>query len=547
MIRKFLTKFLSLDDYLDFKTFDNFEEKNISELEDENGLKIFFNVYIPEFQLDYVLENMDETFIPLYWPHSLYYERNGKIVDNFKSFSLFDLKEFNEYNIFPYDVDYIGIYSDVLSKPIARIRLNKTNFDTRKYRVGLMSDIHYNDTTIDGDVNTYSDDGSEYTSDIKNALDYYKNNEEIEFVCASGDVSTDSVKHLLNFKLMLNENAKDTKFYSCFGNHDFKCTVYELDNTNLSGYNGYELDIADKNRLNIWNSIITPNDSKYELHFEDPTSDFGKTSYWFEVPIEGTDKSDIYVFLSVNYGYGNHTSTANKTLTIDDEGVDQLVDYVGFMPSSYNLQFYSNSSLLWLKSVLEQFSNKRVFVFTHQFFSHKAGNYNGTDDYYNYASDSWRITPTSAYCLCGIQFEFLNKLNNEHPNSIWFTGHSHYKWAWQKFDKYINITNKEFDYYNPDGEGFVQNKRYLKRYDENNNETVITENTAYNVHIPSTCRPLPLEITGYTTANGDSEGAVMDIYEDYVDIRGLVFKEDYNEYENKYIPIAQYRINIPAA
>ena len=36
------------------------------------------------------------------------------------------------------------------------------------------------------------------------------------------------------------------------------------------------------------------------------------------------------------------------------------------------------------------------------------------------------------------------------------------------------------------------------------------------------------------------------IYENYVDIRGIVFKEDFGPYINKYLPIAQYRIPIKA-
>jgi hypothetical protein len=40
----------------------------------------------------------------------------------------------------------------------------------------------------------------------------------------------------------------------------------------------------------------------------------------------------------------------------------------------------------------------------------------------------------------------------------------------------------------------------------------------------------------------------MDVYEDYVDIRGIIFKDnnEYNNYDNKYYPLAQYRIYIPA-
>ena len=50
-------------------------------------------------------------------------------------------------------------------------------------------------------------------------------------------------------------------------------------------------------------------------------------------------------------------------------------------------------------------------------------------------------------------------------------------------------------------------------------------------------------------AGDDSEGAILDIYEDYVDIRGIIFKDlsINNSYINKHYPLAQYRINIPAA
>ena len=51
----------------------------------------------------------------------------------------------------------------------------------------------------------------------------------------------------------------------------------------------------------------------------------------------------------------------------------------------------------------------------------------------------------------------------------------------------------------------------------------------------------------YDIAGQDSEGAILDIYEDYVDVRGIVFKEDSDTYINKYYPLAQYRINIKAA
>jgi hypothetical protein len=41
-----------------------------------------------------------------------------------------------------------------------------------------------------------------------------------------------------------------------------------------------------------------------------------------------------------------------------------------------------------------------------------------------------------------------------------------------------------------------------------------------------------------------SEGAVVDVYEDYIVLRGIAFKDDGDaEYTNKYLPIAQYKLD----
>ena len=78
----------------------------------------------------------------------------------------------------------------------------------------------------------------------------------------------------------------------------------------------------------------------------------------------------------------------------------------------------------WFKNLLERFNDKRIFVFTHKFFIHKAGN-NNSGSGMNYSEDDWRVSRFdqnhSSYCLCGLQFEFLNKLNNTYKNTIWFT------------------------------------------------------------------------------------------------------------------------------
>ena len=98
-------------------------------------------------------------------------------------------------------------------------------------------------------------------------------------------------------------------------------------------------------------------------------------------------------------------------------------------------------------------------------------------------------------------------------------------------------------------------------YKDKQTAAIVTNpSTGYNVHIPSTTRPLAsnygknhiLSQSGdWNSAkkDKDSAGMIMDIYEDYVDIRGVSFKlNDWypGEYINKYHPLGQYRIPIPS-
>lgn len=461
-----------------------------------------------------------------------YEDLNNNPLNNFKEFSYKELCSFNEYNIAPYLAVQIGVYYNderLCGLPLHNL---KKNFGERKYRVGLMSDVHYNDSTIDNDLGTFDYDGSEYETDLPNALSLYQNKEDVEFICASGDLSSNYIVHVLNFKKALDTYSPTTNFYSCFGNHDFA----SVKNESIPENELY--DTTNMNSIDVWNNILTPDDSKYKIHYQDETTQLGKSSYWFEVPIKDTNKSDIYIFLSVNYD--NNDSTASKILTNESPNIQELIDYVGFMPSKYNLQLYDNLTLIWLKNLLEQFSNKRVFIFTHLFLVHKAGSNNIDNGYYHYGGigDRWRMQENSAYCPCGIQFEFLNKLNNEYKNTIWITGHSHTKWNWQTIDPNVNINNNEYNIYRPDDNDFVDDMQYLRK-----SNTPISK-SGFNIHLPSTCRPLKMS-SYYDVAGEDSEGAIMDIYEDYVDIRGVIFK-DSNEYTNKYYPLSQYRINIKA-
>ena len=555
-----------------------------------------------------------------------YIDSDGNIIENFLPFDNARLNALIKNNIAPYNASLIGIFkiteNTPASEPSGYILLNslKREFNTRLYRVGLMSDIHYEDTDMSDhgvDPDNHTGGSNQPVADIKQVLNFYQNKEDIKFVCCSGDVTTDSVKHLLNFKAMTIKNMPTTPFYSCFGNHDFKTTAYEptITEEEYLEYQNIGIDISNKNRLQLWNSILIPEQPQYTIHYQDESNEYGKTSYWFEVPtVNG--KSDIYAFLSVNYMYeshrddssvyrqisindisidttksgyndqqkilsptseynvvlefsapsqrftydyhnvinynSNHYVRINKLKVVDANGNDvtsllnsadpyigiygadskyhingefepmtantgriefplsskfsnpdialpvklyanvdlrlkdnselrgskallklttdmpymqEIMDYVGTDSlndkSDYDIKIYDNASLLWLKNLIETHPNKRIFIFTHQFFPQKAGGNFGYG--YSYCNDNWRISSTECYCLSGIQFEFLNKLNNEYQNTIWFTGHSHYDYDSQITDRYVMICNKDFDIYKPGETGFTAANRYMKR------------------------------------------------------------------------------------
>jgi predicted phosphodiesterase len=411
---------------------------------------------------------------------------------------------FNEHNIAPYKAYKIGVYDTSTSKKVGTIELNKDfkpSFDERLYRVGLVSDTHYNDSD-DSDTNpdTYSDDGSQYAEDFINALTFYNEKEDVEFICSSGDITTDNMNHVRNFNLMRNKYAPLTPVYSCKGNHDHFATY----NSNAS---------IRKANNDEWKEYVSGyNDGKEKVYCEDGDG----TSFYFIKESDGGLK-DVYIFLNIEY-IGARTSAAT----------DASSNYIEDKNITY--QYYDPKVLNWFARILNAYRQYRCFVFLHLFFRQKAGDNAGK--YFHYY-DKYK---DKSYNLRGKQFLFLNKLNNVYKNSIWFTGHSHFPWYYQQFDKKINICNYDSTF--TEGvSGNALNSIVLGQ---------IKEYSGYNIHLPSLARPLALtERNSYGVDKKRSEGAIMDIYKNYVDIRGIVFKDaDSNEYKNKYCPVSTYRIPV---
>ena len=152
---------------------------------------------------------------------------------------------------------------------------------------------------------------------------------------------------------------------------------------------------------------------------------------------------------------------------------------------------YTDSNIKWLENKLEEYRNERCFVITHLFFPDRAGNL--LDIYPSY---NW---------LAGAQLNTLQAMCDRYKNTIWFSGHSHWKWSLQQYDDDANIVR------NPE--------------------------SGWSVHVPSCAKPIDSDGTSREDRYAQSEGAVINVYENHIDILGVDF------IAGKYLPIATYRLD----
>lgn len=472
-------------------------------------LSLIANMYL-QFQtqntnssdLSYLWEDVvyiDEKYI-------IYYEdeNNNKLFN----YTALDIYKTSIYTISPYTAHHIGIYDEngkklyVLPLTSKYIDLSHT-FNCDRYRVGLMSDVHHDDTcNINDHEEGHINNGNEFNpyEDLDHVLSFYENT-PVEFICCAGDISTDDINHVKAFSEHVENICKDLPVYTCKGNHDNAASAHhdgEIGNNEL------------------WKEYTIPKNSKYNINY---FTSGDQTSFYF---IKDTD---VYIFFNVDYN--NTVASGDKPLTSSDYNYPNI---------EQSLRCYHPDTIKELQQILDTYRNQRCFVFTHQPFVNKAGNVG-----YSYSNRG------PSYILSGIQFAILNEMNNYYKNSIWFSGHTHYQWKWQKLSQRANICNWDClndDYNYNDFSDFGQNinGKYSENYDES------FKKSAFCVHIPSLSRPLRPESEfpsldyNNLIADPGCEGAIMDVYSEGVNIRGIQFADENTKVDRKYNIIGEKRI-----
>lgn len=257
---------------------------------------------------------------------------------------------------------------------------------------------------------------------------------------------------------------------------------------------------------------------------------YSKLNYWLQ------KDNDIYIFLSVDYG-DDVWSINNEwhdrmihartiiNLNTDDPYIKRMKEYVSDTEYSsadepYNYQYYSPNTLIWLKEIIENNKNKKIYVFTHHFLPHKSGNSNGVpqNGAYQYSdiNKAGDLIATGlnkgSNSVTGIEFWFLNKLQNLYKNVIWFSGHSHISW---EVDGHFD--NNDYTIVSPS----AQNKYVYTKA-----TSIPKSKSAWTVSLPSLSKPRFINNNESQRLYEDAEMGIMEVYEKGVKIKGYKIREN---------------------
>jgi predicted phosphodiesterase len=188
---------------------------------------------------------------------------------------------------------------------------------------------------------------------------------------------------------------------------------------------------------------------------------------------------------------GNHECYHEQPIT---QNLDKWETYTGKRELSYALtqgddlfillgqprdhSVMSDEDFQWFEQTLESNRDKRCFVFVHSYLEEDSGDPGDHRENSIFDGDKWGEAKTAAFV----------ELLRRYPNVILFHGHSHMKFECQAQDKAANYTEKN---------GFK------------------------SVHIPSLGRPRSIAGTQTPYADGEAQGYIVDVYEDFIVLCGM--------------------------
>ena len=387
----------------------------------------------------------------------------------------------------------------------------------------------------------------------------------MEFIASCGDVAEYKTDDFAAFKEYYNAHgwaptSGKLRLFTSIGNHDYlqMSMIPENEAKDVwigklkGGFDAFTGEDFYKDEDGNKDMHFFEYDGSWDKQNTKGRTNQSKLSYWWK-----KDK-EIYVFLSLDYGDTPLPGTwgvmarAMNLLDMNDKYVVEMEKYVSDTAYDkdkdklFNYQFYHPNTLIWLKDIIENNKDKRIFVFTHHFLTHKAGNgttYSGKTYYSNrrvwpYSADEQiqKKVYAGSNSLSGLEFHFINKLNNLYKNVTWFSGHTHYQWENSSYDECLNFCNKDFDFVLPTGDEVTPLTDDISSVPDYMRYTRVSDTPkgecGYTIHIPSLSKPV--DMGSDSSLYQASQGGIMEVHENGVKIIGISFKKnDSEDYENK--------------
>lgn len=426
--------------------------------------------------------------------------------------------------------------------------------DQLLYSVGLLSDPHFAfaNSKIENNGQITTDGGGNSDSNLNSSIFFEQDLQKlmqddfqgVKFISSPGDIANQNINDFILFTKKYKEyRTNNQPFYCSIGNHDHGLMYCYGNAYCQSGGN----EIGSYSNGERWNQV-TWNNTNFACPGSLATSISGviKTSFGSKGSYFIECQGDIYIYLMLDYGAQRGTNDASQfhahnQLDSNNSHVQYMMNKCGKTnifnsptESNFNFQYYNPYDLEYLGELLRLNPNKRLFIFLHHPLPHKSG---GASKY----------SPGASANLFGLTFHYLNYLNNTYKNTIWFSGHTHFKWN-DSFEEGIASTNVNYNYIEPNSSDNTKiNENYTTANYFKCDRAVYTRGSgsngtsAWNIHLPSMSRP----VTQGTGSEGSlCEGAIMTVYSNKVEIKKLGYSYNGSSYSSYSINNNVLNINI---
>ncbi|HBL41512.1 MAG TPA: hypothetical protein DDY98_08145 [Ruminococcaceae bacterium] len=274
----------------------------------------------------------------------------------------------------PYAETILLYYGDTLLDTDEVPENKQADTSAPTYTFGCLSDIHFN---------RYDSTGGD-DSDISypRALNFL-DNMGVSLVALSGDLSANGEAEAYESFRKYNEQHS-FPVYTCRGNHDCRSKfTYEAWKTNVN--------------VGVFNE-------------QAPAGVLARSDNGFDFVYSGKETNgDIFIFLS---------QSRNRYLP----GINIL----------------EQSQLDWLKTQLETYKDKRVYLYFHSFLNSNQGNWLMSEG--NIVNDYGFFYPLPYFKGNSDERQFRALLST-YKNVVFFNGHSHWAYSMEKYNKDLNICN----------------------------------------------------------------------------------------------------------